>query len=146
MQLRAELHRITLALAILASIFCASCCVLSLGFKYQAARTKLKIYMQDLEGWDACRKTSPAIFRENAETVTECIRNLDAARQNFWVNRPTGQLVVLFVLAGLTGAVGAYGAVWAVLWYGPLTICRFIRRLAHSPAPRGSLRGSKVVT
>jgi hypothetical protein len=146
MEVRAEFRRIILALAILASIFCASCCVLSLGFKYQEARTKLKVYRQDLAGWDACRRTSPAIFKENAEAVTECIRNLDTARQNFWVNRPTGQLVVLFVLAGLAGASGAYLATWVALWFVPLAVCRLIRQAAGGSSSFGNPRGSRVVS
>jgi len=128
MNVKGRWREITLFLAIAAGIFCACYCVLSMANSYYVARYNLDIYTQDLQGWDACRQTEPGYYRANAEVVNSCLKNLGAARENFWVNLPTGQLVGLFVLAGLGGAAGGYLSIWAVAWFGGSVIGKLIRR------------------
>ncbi|MCJ7673619.1 MAG: hypothetical protein MUO33_00530 [Sedimentisphaerales bacterium] len=129
MNVKSRWREITLFLAIAAGIFCACYCVLSMANNYYVARYNLDIYTQDLQGWDACRQTEPGYYRANAEVVNSCLKNLGAARENFWVNLPTGQLVGLFVLAGLGGAAGGYLSTWAAAWFGGSVIGKLIRRL-----------------
>lgn len=118
--------QVTLFLAITAGVFCACFCVLSMANNYYVARYNLDLYTQDLQGWEACRKTEPSYYRANAEAIGSCLKNLDAARENFWVNLPTVQLVGLFVLAGLGGAAGGYLSAWAVVWFCVSAIGKFI--------------------
>jgi len=120
-------YEFTLFLAIAAGIFSACYCVLSMTNNYYLARYNLDIYTQDLQGWDACRQTEPGYYKANAEVVNSCLKNLDSARENFWLNLTMSQLAGLFVLAGLGGAAGGYLSTWAVAWFGSSAISRLIR-------------------
>lgn len=124
---KSKWQEITLFLAIAAGIFCACYCVLAMANNYYVARYNLDIYTQDLQGWDACRQTEPGYYKANAEVVSSCLKNLDSARENFWLNLSTGQLAGLFVLAGSGGAVGGYLSTWAVVWFGSSVIGKFGR-------------------
>jgi hypothetical protein len=94
---------------------------------YYVARYNLDIYTQDLQGWDACRQTEPDYYKANADAINSCLKNLDSARENFWLNLTMSQLAVLFVLAGLGGAAGGYLSTLAVAWFGSSAISRLIR-------------------
>jgi hypothetical protein len=127
MNQKSRWHEFTLFLAIAAGIFCACYCVLAMANNYYVARYNLDIYMQDLQGWDACRQTEPGYYKANAEVVSSCLKNLDSARENFWLNLSTSQLAGLFVLAGSGGAAGGYLSTCAVVWFGISVIGKFIR-------------------
>lgn len=129
MNQKSRWHEFTLSLAIAAGIFCACYCVLAMANNYYVARYNLDIYTQDLQGWDACRQTEPGYYKANAEVVGSCLKNLDSARENFWLNLSTGQLAGLFVLAGSGGAAGGYLSTWAVVWFSSSVIGMFIRWL-----------------
>ena len=119
----------TLFLAIAAGIFCACYCILSMANNYYVARYNLDAYAQDAQGWDACRQTEPGYYRANTDAVNSCLKNLDTARENFWVNLSTVQLAGLFVLAGLGGAAGGYLSIWAIIWLGSSAIGKSLKWL-----------------
>jgi len=133
-----EFQRITLFLAILAAVFCACYCILTIADKYYSARSRLDLHMQELKGWDACRKTTPAVFRENADAVNYCLENLRAAQQNFWSNLSETQLIGLLALAGAGGASGGYFGTWTILFLGGSAIFRGIKWLlpSHTASPK----------
>jgi len=118
---------ITFFLAVCASVFSASFCVLLMAEEYRSARYKLDRYNLEFQGWEACQQTKPAYFKDNAEAVSSCLKSLDQARANFWVQLTILQLVGLFVLAGLSSAIGGFLAAWLVIWFGGLCIYKFIR-------------------
>ena len=122
-------HELTFFLAIAAGIFSACYCILVMANNYYVARYNLDTYTQDLQVWDACRQTEPAYYRANAVAVNSCLKDLDQARGNFWLNLSTSQLAGLFVLAGSGGAAGGYLSTWAVLWFSGSAIGKFIRWL-----------------
>ena len=126
MKRRYGLRSITLFLSICVSVFSACFCVLLMAGEYYTARHKLDIYNKEFEGWEACRQTEPTYFKSNAEAVSNCLKNLEEAKGNFWVTHPKNQIIMLFVFAGLGSAIGGYMAVWFV-WFGCTGICRFIR-------------------
>jgi len=130
MKQKGRLRGITSFLAICASVFSASFCVLLMAGEYQSARYKLEMYNREFQGWQACQQTKPTYFKANAEAVNSCIKTLGEARDNFWVKLPKAQLAGLFVLAVLASATGGYVATWVVVWFGSLGIYRFIRWLA----------------
>ncbi len=117
MKLKRRMRDITLFLALSAGAFCACYCVLSLANNYYLARYNLDICTQDVQGWEACRQTRPSYYRANADAVNSCLKDLDAARENFWVNLSIGQLAGLFALAGLGGAAVGYLSTWAAIWF-----------------------------
>jgi hypothetical protein len=94
--------------------------------EYYPARNKMDIYNKELQGWQACRQTEPTYFKANEEAVSSCLKNLEEAKDNFWVKLPKNKAIGLFVLAGLGSAIGGYLVVWSV-WFVCLGICRFIR-------------------
>ncbi len=129
MKLKGKVRGITFFLAVCASVFSASFCVLLMAEEYQSARYKLDRYNLEFQGWAACQQTKPAYFKDNADAVSSCLKNLDQARSNFWVKIPKIQLAGLFVLAGLSSATAGYLTTWLVVWFGGLCIYRFIRWL-----------------
>jgi len=94
--------------------------------EYYTARNKLDIYSKEFQGWEACRQTEPTYFKANAEAVSNCLNNLEEAKNNFWVKLPKNKRTLLFVSAGLGSAIGGYLAIWSV-WFAGLGIYRFIR-------------------
>lgn len=120
------LRSITLFLSICVSVFSACFCVLLMADEYYTARNKLDIYNNESQGWEACRKTEPTYFNANAEAVRSCQKNLEEAKNNFWVKLPKNKIIVLFASAGLGSAIGGYMAVWSVC-FACLGIYRFIR-------------------
>ncbi len=150
MRQKGRLRGITFFLAICASVFSVSFCVLLMAGEYQSARYNLEIHNREFQGWAACQQTKPTYFKANAEAVSSCLKNLDEARGNFWVKLPKAQLAGLFVLAGLGSATGGYVAIWLVVWFGGLGIYRFIRWLAlcfrrHSKRKEPLALGEKIL-
>ena len=129
MKLQGKLRSITFFLAICASGILASFCILLMAGEYQSARYRLEIHSLEFQGWEACKQTKPAYFKDNAEAVTSCIKCLNEARDNFWVKLPKAQLAGLYVLAGVGGAIIGYLVTWIVVWFVGRSIYRFIRWL-----------------
>jgi hypothetical protein len=130
MKRKSKPRGITFFLAICASVFSASFCVLLMAGEYQSAHSKLDRYNREFQGWQACQQTKPAYFKDNKEAVSSCIRGLYKARNNFWVTLPKVQLAGLFVLAALGSALCGYLAARLVVWFGGLAFYRFFRWLA----------------
>ncbi len=126
MKLKGRVRGITFFMAVCASIFSASFCVLLMAEEYQSARYELDRYNLEFQGWEACQQTKPAYFKDNAEAVSSCLKSLDQARSNFWVKIPKIQLAGLFVLAVLSSAIVGFLAAWLVIWFGGLCIYKFI--------------------
>jgi hypothetical protein len=126
MKRKDKLRGITFFLAISAGVFSSSFCVLLMAEEYQSARYELDRYNLEFQGWEACQQTKPAYFKDNAEAVSSCLKSLDQARSNFWVQLTILQLAGLFVLAGLSSAIGGFLAAWLVFWFSGLCIYRFI--------------------
>jgi len=93
--------------------------------EYYTARNKLDIYSKESQGWEACRQTEPTYYEANSEAVSNCLKNLEEAKNNFWATLPKNQIITLFVLAGLGSAIGGYLAVWSV-WFCCAGVYRFI--------------------
>ena len=129
MKLHGKLRSVTFFLAICASGIFASFCILLMAGEHQSARYRLEIHSLEFQGWEACKQTKPAYFKDNAEAVTSCIKGLNEARDNFWVKLPKAQLAGLFVLAGVGGAISGYLVTWIVVWFVGSGIYRFIRWL-----------------
>ncbi|MDT8301063.1 MAG: hypothetical protein RQ760_06220 [Sedimentisphaerales bacterium] len=119
------LRQITLFLSVCVSVFSACICVLLMANEYYTARNKLDMYSKESQGWEACRQTEPTYFEANAEAVSNCLKNLEEAKNNFWATLPKNQVITLFVLAGLGSAIGGYLAVWSV-WFCGTGVYRFI--------------------
>ncbi len=126
MKRKDKLRGITFFLAISVGVFSSSFCVLLMAGEYQSARYELDRYNLEFQGWEACKQTKPAYFKDNAEAVSSCLKSLDQARSNFWVKIPKTQLAGLFVLAVLSSAIGGFLAAWLVIWFGGLCIYKFI--------------------
>ena len=129
MKLHGKLRSVTFFLAICASGISASFCILLMAGEHQSARYRLEIHSLEFQGWEACKQTKPAYFKDNTEAVTSCIKALNEARDNFWVKIPKVQLAGLFVLAGVGGAISGYLVTWIVVWFVGSGIYRFIRWL-----------------
>lgn len=129
MKLQGKLRSITFFLAICASGILASFCILLMAGEYQSARYRLEIHSLEFQGWEACKQTKPAYFKDNAEAVATCIESLNEARDNFWVKIPKVQLAGLFLLAGVGGAISGYLVTWIVIWFVGRSIYRFIKWL-----------------
>jgi len=129
MKLNGKLRGVTFFLAICASVFSSSFCILLMAGEYHSARYRLEMHSREFQGWEACKQTKPNYFKDNAEAVTSCIKGLNEARDNFWVKLPKVQSAGLFVLAGLGSAISGYLVTWIVAWFGGLGIYRFIRWL-----------------
>ena len=85
-------HDLTLLLAICVGVFFACFCVLAVADKRETAQYRVNMYKHDLQGWEACRRTKPALFRENEEAISHCVTSLAEAQASFWVNLPPRQL------------------------------------------------------
>jgi len=129
MKLQGKLRGVTFFLAICASGISACFCILLMAGEYQSARYRLEIHSLEFQGWEACKQTKPAYFKDNAEEVTACIEALNEARDNFWVKLPKVQLAGLFLLTGVGSAISGYLITWIVVWFGGSGIYRFIRWL-----------------
>ena len=130
MKQRDGMRIIRLFLSICVSVFTACFCVLLMADEYYTAQNKLNMYNREFQGWEACRQTEPNYFRANEEAVSSCQKNLDAAKDNYWVKLPKNKLIGLFILAGLGSAVGGYLVVWCV-WFVCLGIYRFVQWMMH---------------
>jgi hypothetical protein len=140
MKTKSGLRGLRVFLATCASVACACVCVLLIAGEYHSARFKLDTYEREYQGWEAFGKTNPAYFEANREAVSSCLRNLDEARDSFWVKLPRTQAVGLFVAAGLGSAAGAYLATWAVLWLISAGIGQFGRWLVLCFQPKPQRR------
>ena len=129
MKLNGKLRSVTFFLAMCASVFSSSFCILLIAGEYHSARYRLDMHSREFQGWEACKQTEPTYFKANAEAITSCIKALNEARDNFWVKLPKVQLAALFVLAGVGSAISGYLAILLVVWFGGLNIYRFIRWL-----------------
>lgn len=123
---RRRFRGVTPFVAMVAAAVCACHCVLSLADKYHRAQYRLNLCEQELQGWEACRVAKPVFFRENAEAVSNCLRDLAKAKDDFWASLGTGQLAGLYVLAGLAGAVGGCLVTWAIFKFAGLAVGKFI--------------------
>ena len=126
MKRRDGMRIIRLFLSICVSVFTACCCLLLMADEYYTAQNKLNMYNREFQGWEACHQTEPTYFNANEEAVSSCLKNLDAAKDNYWVKLPKNKLIGLFILAGIGSSVGGYLVVWSV-WFVCSVICRFIR-------------------
>jgi hypothetical protein len=113
-------------MSISVSVFLACICVLVLAGEYYTAQNKVDIYDNERQGWEACRLTEPNYFEANAEAVSNCLNNLEKAKENFWVSHPKNQIILLFVLAGLGSAISGYLGVWCV-WFVGVGVHRLVR-------------------
>ena len=126
MKRKDKLRGITFFLAISVGVFSSSFCILLMAGEYHSARYRLDTHNREYEGWEACKQTEPAYFKDNAGAVSSCLKSLDQARSNFWVKIPKIQLAGLFALAGLSSAIVGFLAAWLVIWFGGLCIYKFI--------------------
>ena len=126
MKRKEKLRGITFFLAISVGVFSSSFCILLMAGEYHSARYRLDTHNREYEGWEACKQTEPAYFKDNAGAVSSCLKSLDQARSNFWVKIPKIQLAGLFALAGLGSAIVGFLAAWFVIWFGGLCIYKFI--------------------
>lgn len=125
---RNSMRRITLFLSICVSVFAACFCVLQIADKYYTARNKLNMYNNEYQEWEACRQTEPTYFKANEEAVNNCRKNLEEAKDNFWVKLPKSVVIGLFVLSGLCSAIVGYLMVWSV-WFVCSGIYKFVQMI-----------------
>ena len=78
----------------------------------------------------------PAYYDENKEAVGACLKNLEAARDNFWLHRSTVQLAGLFIIVGLGSAVMGYLATWGLVWLVGVGVRKFSRWLSLRSPPK----------
>ena len=129
MNAKRRFRRIALFLAAVIGASCAYYSVTLVAGEYSWAQSKLSMYQEGVEGWEACRKMKPEFYQANSEAVSYCLSGLNQAQDNFWVNLPRSQLVGLCALVGMVGAVVGFAAAFTVLRFGGLAICEFVRRL-----------------
>ena len=122
-------RRVALFLAAVVGVLCAYYGVMLVAGEYSWAQSKLSMYQEGVQGWEACRKMKPEFYEANTEAVSYCLSGLNEAKENFWVNLPKSQLVGLHALAGLAGATVGFVAAFAVFWLGGLAAYESIRRL-----------------
>lgn len=125
---RNSMRMIILFLSICVSVFTACFCVLQMADEYYTARNKLSMYNKEYQGWEACRQTEPTYFKANEEAVSSCRKNLEEAKENFWVKLTKSKVIGLFTLAGLGSAVVGYLVVWSV-WLVCSGIYKFIQMI-----------------
>jgi hypothetical protein len=129
------LRGIPLFVAISASVIFACISVLLVAGEYHSARFNLDTYDREYQGWRACRQMNPAYYEDNKEAVSSCLTSLEAARDNFWLQRPMVELVGLFIIAGLGSAAGGYLGSWGVILLIGAGYQKSIRRLSlRSPS------------
>lgn len=127
---RSRLRIITLFLSICVSVFAACFCVLLMADEYYTARNKLNMYNKEYQGWEACRQTEPTYYEANKNAVNNCVKNLEEAKNNFWIKLSKNKVTALFVLTGLGSAIAGYLVVWSV-WFVCSGIYRFIQMIKH---------------
>ncbi len=127
---RNSMRRIILFLSICVSVFAACFCVLQIADKYYTARNKLNMYNNEYQGWEAFRQTESAYFEVNEEAINSCRKNLEEAKDNFWVKLPRRGVIGWFVLSGLGSAISGYLVVWAI-WFVCLGIYKFVQTIKH---------------
>jgi hypothetical protein len=118
-----RLRDVVFFMALCSGVFCACFCVLSVANERHSALYMVDMHKSELRGWEACRETKPALFRENEGVVGRCAKSLAEAEGSFWVKLSPRQLVGLYVLGGFGGAVGGYLAVWVVGRCLGLAVC-----------------------
>jgi hypothetical protein len=133
---RRELRGVTLVLAISTSVVSACVCVLLMAGEYHSARFKRDAHVREYQGWLAFRQINPAYYADNKEAVSSCLKSLDEARDNFWLQRSTVELGGLFIIAGLGSAAGGYLVTWGLLWSIGMGIERFMRWLSLRSPPK----------
>jgi hypothetical protein len=129
MNRKSKFRKAVFSLALCVGVFCAWCSVLLMAGQYFSARNKLNVQRQELQAWDACRKTKADYFRSNADTVAACLNNYEEARDDPWMSLPKDRLVGLFVLTALGSAAGGTLVTWTALWIVGLTIYKFFSLL-----------------
>lgn len=129
MNAKRRFRRIALFLAAVVGVSCAYYSVILVAGEYSWAQSKLNMYQEGVQGWEACRQMKPEFYKANTEAVSYCLAGLNQAQDNFWVNLPESQLVGLYVVAGSVGAVAGSLATFAVFWLGGLAAYESIRRL-----------------
>ena len=131
MKLKGKLRGVTFFLAICASGILAPFCILLMAGEYQSAHDRLEIQSREFQGWEACKQTKPAYFKDNAEEVAACTKGLNEAKENFWVKTPKVQLAGLFLLVGVGSAISGYLITLIVVRFGGSGIYRFVRWLGR---------------
>lgn len=129
MNAKRRFRRVALFLAAVVGVSCAYYSVMLVAGEYSWAQSKLNMYQEGVQGWEACRKMKPEFYQANSEAVSYCLAGLNQAQDDFWVNLPRSQLVGLYVLAGSVGAVAGFLATFAVFWFGGLSAYEFVKRL-----------------
>ena len=122
-------RKVVLFLAAVFGVLCAYYGVMLVAGEYSWAQSKLNMYQEGVQGWEACRKMKPEFYEANTEAVSYCLAGLRKAQDNFWVNLPKSQLVGLHALAGLVGATTGFLVAFAVSWFGGLAAYESVRRL-----------------
>ena len=134
--MRRRLHGVTLFLAISASVVSACVSVLLMAGDYHSARFNFDTQDREYQGWQACRQTNPAYFEANKGAVESCLKNLEGARDNFWLRRSTVQLTELFIIVGLGSAAGGYLTIWVLVWLIGMGFHRMARWLSLRSPPK----------
>lgn len=134
-------RNIPFSVAMSVGVISAIICILLITRSYSSARSKLDTYNLEVRGWEACRQMNPSYFAACKETVSLSRKNLDEARNNFWMKLSKAQFTGLFVLITLGSGIGGYLVTWAVLWFVGLSIHRYIR-----PTYANQVRGSPPVS
>lgn len=132
MKRQSRLRGLAFFFAICASVISACICVLLMAGEYNSARFELDAYNRESQGWEACRQTQPTYYEANSETVSLCTRNLEQARENFWVKIPKTQLIGLLAAGGLGSATMAYLFTYGLFWFVGTAIVRFTKTIALS--------------
>lgn len=133
---RRGLHGITLFLAIGASVVLACVSVLLMAGEYQSARFDMDTHVREYQGWQAFRQTNPAYYEDNKEAVSACMKSLEAAQDNFWLQRSKAELVGMFIIAGLGSAIGGYLAIWALVGVIGIGLQKVVKRLSLRSPPK----------
>ena len=130
-------YNLTFILAICAGVFCASYCVLSVANERGTALYRVNMHKNDVQGWEACRKTQPALFRENQEAVTHSLKSLEEAQASFWAGIPTRELIGLYIAGAVAGTFAGFVAALVLAKSTALAARALIKRLraaAHAKA------------
>lgn len=106
------LRNVALYLAVCVGTIAACTCVLIVADKYNSAKSKYNAQVQETQGWEACRLTKPDYFKAHEEEANNSKKNLEEAKNNFWIQRPKQELVGIFILSGLVSAVAGYLSIW----------------------------------
>lgn len=134
---RRGFRRITLALAIISSIFAMVGGVVTV----LTERNRVHIYLrrgqetlrferETLANLQADPVSSWWVSREaQAERVAELSAEIEELKRSFWINLSKEELVGLCITVGLGGAVVGYGGTWLALWFGGLAIYELIKWL-----------------